>query len=489
MDHLLGCGWTLGGNPSAPARLATAERLRGASVQHNRARAFTQRARAARALDLPHRTFGRVNRLLRLAYRGVARLAQGAALIAPPGESKFLRALRARRGIRRRYEQWSSRHRDLDRALVWMHAPSVGEGLQARPVLERLGAVHPELQLAYTFFSPSAERFASTLPVAFRDYLPFDSRGAARMALRALRPSVLAFSKLDIWPVLARESSRRGVRLALVSGTISPGSRRRSRVGAALLGDAYARLDLVGAIDVGDAERLIALGVREEAVRITGDTRFDQVWAKTATVDLASPLLAPFDDGRPTVVAGSTWPSDEEPLLIAWREVRGVFPGARLILAPHEPTPEHLSAVENAARKARMPLARLGAADAARSEIVLVDRVGVLGELYARADVAYVGGGFHGAGLHSVLEPAAFGVPVLFGPRHDQSRDAKLLLGRRAAATGKSAAELTDHLIGWLNGSDRAREAGRRAREAVSDGLGAADRSVALIEELLGRTR
>jgi 3-deoxy-D-manno-octulosonic-acid transferase len=136
-----------------------------------------------------------------------------------------------------------------------------------------------------------------------------------------------------------------------------------------------------------------------------------------------------------------------------------------------------------------MPLARLGAADAARSEIVLVDRVGVLGELYALADVAYVGGGFHGAGLHSVLEPAAFGVPVLFGPRHDQSRDAKLLLGRRAAATGKSAAELTDHLIGWLNGSDRAREAGRRAREAVSDGLGAADRSVALIEELLGRTR
>jgi 3-deoxy-D-manno-octulosonic-acid transferase len=430
-----------------------------------------------------------VNRLLRLAYRGVARLAQGAALVAPRGDSKFLRALRARRGIRRRYEQWGSRQRDTTRALVWMHAPSVGEGLQARPVLERLGALHPELQLAYTFFSPSAERFASTLPVEFHDYLPFDSRGAARMALRSLRPSVLAFSKLDIWPVLARESARRGVRLALLSGTLSPRSRRRSRVAAALLRDAYASLDLVGAIDQGDAERLLALGVHERALRITGDTRFDQVWARTSAVDLASSLLAPFNDGRPTLVAGSTWPSDEEPLLIAWREVRGVFPTARLILAPHEPTPEHLAAVESAARRARMPLARLGAPDAAAAEIVLVDRVGVLGDLYALAHVAYVGGGFHGAGLHSVLEPAAYGVPVLFGPRYDQSRDAKLLLARRAAASGKSAVELTDHLIGWLNGSERAVEAGRRAREVVSAGLGAADRSVALIEELLGRTR
>ena len=430
-----------------------------------------------------------MNLLLRLAYAGAARLAQSATLLAPDGDSKLIRSLRARRGIRRRYQRWGLAHRDASRALVWMHAPSVGEGLQARPVLERLRSHHPELQLAYTFFSPSAERFASTLDTDFSDYLPFDTRGAARVALDALRPAVLAFSKLDIWPTLARESAKRGVKLALISGTLSRGSRRGSRLGAALLRDAYARLDLVGAIDVADAERLLALGVRERALRITGDTRYDQVWAKTKSVDLESPHLAPFDDGRTTLVAGSTWPSDEEPLLIAWREVRGVFPHARLILAPHEPTPDRLQAIERVAEANRISIARLGARNAAHAEMVLVDRVGVLGDLYALADVAYVGGGFHGAGLHSVLEPAAFGVPVLFGPRHDRSRDAKLLLARRAAASGNNAAELTDHIIRWLNGSKAGMEAGRRALEVVSGGLGAADRSVALIEALLGQAR
>jgi 3-deoxy-D-manno-octulosonic-acid transferase len=176
----------------------------------------------------------------------------------------LLRALRARRGIRSRYAAWALAHRDAPRALLWMHAPSVGEGLQARPVLQLARRERPELQLAYTFFSPSAAAFARGLDVDFADYLPFDTVGDSVATLDALEPRALVFSKLDVWPTLARVAAKRGVRLGLVSATLAEGSSRRRGMAARLLSDAYARLDSVGAIDHRDAERLVELGVRRD---------------------------------------------------------------------------------------------------------------------------------------------------------------------------------------------------------------------------------
>src|SRR4029077_4718277 len=121
---------------------------------------------------------------------------------------------------------------------LWMHAPSVGEGLQARPVLELARMRRPDLQLAYTHFSPSALGFARTLDVDFRDYLPFDTPGDARVVLDALRPTALVFSKLDVRPVLTREARARGVLLGIISATPSRGSSRRSRTAGVLLRDA-----------------------------------------------------------------------------------------------------------------------------------------------------------------------------------------------------------------------------------------------------------
>ena len=427
----------------------------------------------------------RASGLARLLYAAAAQAARGAARLAPEGESKLLRALRARRGIRDRYRAWGERHRDPDRALLWMHAPSVGEGLQARPVLQLVRERHPDAQLAYTFFSPSAAAFARTLGADFADYLPFDTAGDARAALDALRPTALVFSKLDVWPRLAAAADRRGVRLGLVSATLAETSSRRRGPAAALLADAYARLDLVGAIDAGDADRLVALGARRDAVSVTGDTRYDQVWARALAADREGPLLAPLASDRPTLVAGSTWPADEHVLLPAWDSLARRLPSARLIIAPHEPTPAHLAPIEAWARQAGRRLARLGAADAAAADVVLVDRLGVLGDLYALADAAFVGGGFHRAGLHSVLEPAAFGAPVLFGPRHTASRDAGLLLAAGAAAAQPDAAGLTETLAGWLGDRAEGTAAGARARSVVQSGLGAAERSYALVARLL----
>ena len=367
-----------------------------------------------------------------------------------------------------------------------MHAPSVGEGLQARPVLELMRRHRPDAQLAYTHFSPSALAFARALDVDFRDYLPFDTAGDARVALDALRPTALVFSKLDVWPVLASQAARRGVRLGLVSATLAANSSRRSLLAGALLRDAYARLDVVGAIDASDADRLVALGVRPDAVRVTGDTRYDQVWQRAESVDRDGPLLAALGSPRPTLVAGSTWPTDEAHLLRAWSEVRRHLPDARLVIAPHEPTRAHVQPLERWAAAEGLRAASLGAPDAGESDVVIVDRTGVLGELYALAQVAYVGGGFHDAGLHSVLEPAAFGAPVLFGPRHANSRDAGLLANAGGGAAVGDAAALAIVLRRWLAQPSEAAAAGVRARALVRAGLGAARRSFELVEALLG---
>jgi 3-deoxy-D-manno-octulosonic-acid transferase len=429
--------------------------------------------------------------LLRAAYGAGGLLARGAALVAPAGDGKLLRTLRARRGIRARYASWAQAHRDPARPLLWMHAPSVGEGLQARPVLELARRERPDLQLAYTYFSPSAERFAASLDVDFADYLPFDTAGDAAAALAALQPRALVFSKLDVWPLLVDAAARAGVRTALVSATLSAGSSRQG-IAAAALRPSYARLDAVGAISEEDAERLVSLGVRPDRVRVTGDTRYDQVWRRAAAADVSDALLGPLASDRFTMVAGSTWPADEAVLLEAWQAVRRQEPRARLVIAPHEPTAAHLAPIDRWAAEARCSTVRLGeltagdaGARARAADVVIVDRVGVLGELYAVADIAFVGGGFHDAGLHSVLEPAAFGVPVVFGPRHGNSRDAGLLLEAGGAATATSARTLAEVVRRWMTSAVLRENGGSHARAVVERGLGADVRAWELVAGLL----
>jgi 3-deoxy-D-manno-octulosonic-acid transferase len=424
-----------------------------------------------------------VNRALALGYESAARLARGLAALAPASEHKLVATFAARRGVMTRFAAFP---RVPSRPLLWMHAPSVGEGLQARPVLDLVRARRPDAQVAYTYFSPSARAFAHSLDVDFRDVLPFDVAADMRRALASLAPTALVFSKLDVWPTLAREAARRGTRLGMVSATLAAASSRRSGLAGSVLREAYAQLDRVGAISVEDADRLVALGVPSGRVTVTGDTRYDQVWARAQRVDRASALLAPLVNDRPTLVAGSTWPADEAVLLPAWTRIAARVPGARLILAPHEPTPAHVAPIERWAAATQLRVARIGAPTAPEADVIVVDRVGVLGDLYALAHVAYVGGAFHAAGLHSVLEPAAFGAPVLFGPRHGGARDARLLIDADAALAVDDAAALERALAHWLDAPDKRSAAGRAARDVVHAGLGAAERSYALVSELLG---
>ena len=222
-----------------------------------------------------------------------------------------------------------------------------------------------------------------------------------------------------------------------------------------------------------------------------GKSEMVKMWTRAQNVPASAPWVSRFrQTPRLTLVAGSTWQADEAVLLPAWRELVAQWPGAlRLILAPHEPTAAHLAPLEAWAAQSSLRCARLDAADDTTADVVLVDRVGVLGDLYAAADVAFVGGGFHSAGLHSVLEPAAFGSPVLFGPQFANSRDASLLLRDGGARVVSSAVSLREALDGWLAQPDESsrRSAGEAARRLDERGLGAADRATELVLGLLRR--
>jgi 3-deoxy-D-manno-octulosonic-acid transferase len=433
-------------------------------------------------------------------YRAAWALARPFAAVASRGEGKLARTVRGHLAATAALEAWAGAHRDQARPLVWLHAASVGEGRQAEAVLRRLRAVRPRWQYLYTFTSASAERLAAALPAEFAGYAPPDTPGDTGRALDAVRPSLLAFAANDVWPELVGQAARRGVPTALVSANLAPGSSRRGRLAAALLAPAYAALDTVGAIDAADAEQLVRLGARRERVHVTGDSRHDAAAARAAgTVRAAPPLRALEGDGsdsRAIVVAGSTWPPDEARLLPALGALRARGLAFRVVVAPHEPAPRHLRALERAARAALgadAVVTTLGALeDAARArgvaprwDVCLVDRVGVLADLYAVAALAYVGGGFHRQGLHSVIEPAALGVPVLFGPRCDASRDARLLLDAGGAVRAADRDALEAATRTWLANDTARATAGAAARAVVERGLGAAVRSVRLLLDLL----
>src|SRR3990170_6412802 len=194
------------------------------------------------------------------AYRVAARLGQGLAPALSPLSAKLAAGHRGRSEAGRRLAAWATRSRDHSRPLVWFHASSVGEGLQAESVLLELRQIHPEAQYVYTHYSPSAEALARRLPVDAADYLPYDLPAAADLLLGALAPTLIVFSKLDLWPELATRAARRGVTVAMVAATVSSGSGRLRWPARALLREGYRAVGLAAAVSEEDAERLTRLG-------------------------------------------------------------------------------------------------------------------------------------------------------------------------------------------------------------------------------------
>jgi 3-deoxy-D-manno-octulosonic-acid transferase len=274
---------------------------------------------------------------------------------------------------------------------------------------------------------------------------------------------------------------------------VSPGSGRLRWPARALLRAGYEAVGSAAAVSEEDARRLALLGVSPERIKVLGDPRYDSVVERSAGVSDDDPLLR-TGRGAPTLVAGSTWPEDEAVLLAAFTQVRARHPTARLVLVPHEPTEGHLLAAERAAARLRLPVpVRLSRAEGP-VPLLLVDQIGVLARLYGAGSMAYVGGGFGRAGLHSVLEPAAWGIPVSFGPRWGESRDAGALLqaGAARALTAQGSAaigELVEIWSAWIERGNEREAAGQRAKSLVERGRGASARSADLLAGLISSVR
>lgn len=410
--------------------------------------------------------------------------------LAAHGPSKVARSVRGQLAARSRMERWAHAHRDPERPLLWLHAPSVGEGLQTRAVIEQLQTLRPELQLVFTHYSPSAEGLAARMPVDFAGYLPPDTPAAMRRAVQQVRPSAIVFTKTELWPMLSLAAERADIPTVLIAGTLPRSSSRRTGLAAWLLRPAHRRLTLALAVGAEDRARLVELGARAERTFVTGDPGIDSAAQRSAAARAEAPWLKPFTDRRPpTLVVGSSWPADERVLLTALESLRTSHPDLRLVIAPHEPTEDHLAPLEHALERGGWRSARLSTVEArgalAEAQAVVVDRVGVLAELYTVGTMALVGGGFHSAGLHSVLEPAAAGLPVLFGPAHDNAVAAAELIKAGGARSVRDATELAATLREWLDDPLQRARFATAARAYIEEHQGAALRTAKLLLDQL----
>lgn len=365
------------------------------------------------------------------------------------------------------------------RGCLWMHCASVGEFEQGRPVLEAIKAQRPEVPVLLTFFSPSGYEARKNEPLATHvEYLPQDSPANAQRLLRLVQPSAAIFVKYEFWYHHLHALQSAKVPAFLVSALF-----RKEQPFFRWYGGAWRSMlgCFKGIFTQDDASRKLLQGIGISRVAVGGDTRFDRV-AAIAEANGELPLARAFAGHGNVLVCGSTWPKDEELLAEA---LSGMGNGAPKCMAvPHELHEAQLAAIE---RDFPKPLARWSELEqspvqsveamlgAAPQGTLLVNRMGLLARLYRYGSVAYVGGGFSD-GIHSVLEAAAWGVPVIVGPRHKKFPEVQGLIEAGAGQEVRNAAELQDALQLWLNDPQALRRASEAAGQFVQQRRGGAGR-------------
>lgn len=383
---------------------------------------------------------------------------------------------KVRRGLQGRRRLFSSLHAKLalrgKRSTFWVHVASMGEFEQAKPILERIKARTPDVFVIVTFFSPSG--FDHSQDYSYADavaYLPFDSYGAATRFISIVRPNAALFIRYELW--LNHLHAIRRARVPLYLACTSALSYTRAHaVVRSYLAAAYRLFDRIYCND--ESDRAVFAAILGDPVRceVTGDTRFDRVLERAAASRSNPSLSDAITAQKFVLVAGSTWSGDEEilfPAIDAMLRKRG--DEFLCILAPHEPTVDECVRLE-----ARFSCCRLSRIDRYAGEpVILVDSVGRLFPLYQYATVAYVGGGF-GTGVHSVLEPAAFGVKVLFGPHVERAAEAQDLAHTSGGEIVTTVDTLLNALLSASDHPDQAAMAGRAAAEFVTMRAGASDR-------------
>jgi 3-deoxy-D-manno-octulosonic-acid transferase len=303
--------------------------------------------------------------------------------------------------------------------------------------------------------------------------------------LEALRPRLLVFSRADLWPELARAALSRGRPMALVGGVVRPRSGRLRWPVRRLLRWVYQGLAYAGAASGADGERLLHLGVRPEVLEVTGDPRHDHVVERVPDWRAVRPLASWAAAGA-VLVAGSTDPQDDQLLLEALSQLPPRQPAGRLLLCPHHPGAARTNWIlAQARRRGITALPWRGAPLHHDPSCVIVERLGLLADLYLLGTLAYVGGGLGAGGVHAVIEPAACALPVMVGPRGHSEDVTRLLQAGGAAALPRqeSVAALRRLWANWLEDAPARQAAGLAARGTLE--TGAATRTALRLLDLM----
>jgi 3-deoxy-D-manno-octulosonic-acid transferase len=368
----------------------------------------------------------------------------------------------------------------------WIHSSSAGEFLQALPVIQAIRDAWPDALIVYTYFSPSADPLVRSSPlIDIPSYLPADTRENAARLFSILDPDILLFSRYDVWPNLVWEAARTNRPTVLINGTLTPESLRTRWWARGFFGRLYGGLELICTATEEDRANFLSIGVPAWKVDVTGDTKYDETSRRVAELAREESPLKRALAGRRVVIGGSSWPPEEGPLLRAVRRLRqGGDDDVYLALVPHEPSVRRVEGLLKDAEAAGLrpetwsSLRYRGGVP--EGDVLVVDRVGLLAGLYPLSHVAVVGGGF-GAGVHNVLEPASLGLPVLFGPRHEKSHEARHLV-REGGARPVTRPEALEEAVVELLRDEEARAAmGARAAETVRKNLDATGRTLAVL--------
>jgi 3-deoxy-D-manno-octulosonic-acid transferase len=356
--------------------------------------------------------------------------------------------------------------------LIWVHAASLGEFEQGRPVLEAIRARYPHCRILLTFYSPSGYEVRKNYQGAdYVYYLPLDTTRNARDFLDIVSPRLVIFIKYEFWYHFLTALSQRQIPVLLISGIF-----RRNQLFFKPYGGMFRQLlrqfDWIFVQNQDSLDLIRLLGI--EKAGLAGDTRFDRVFALLQEpVDL--PAIDTFINGRKAVIAGSTWQADEQVLAEWWNA--NAKPDRCLILAPHEIHESHIKQVQTLFPGAvRYSVGGQG-------DVLIIDNIGLLSLLYRYARVTFIGGGFGKDGIHNILEPATYSKPVVFGPVFHKYPEAAGLLAAGGGATIADAGTLTTEMESLLEDDARWKKTGDAAGRFVADNKGATEKILAYIQE------